>query len=502
VYGPGNDLLDTSGGVFQISVTTTDDETVMRGKGYTPELAHKSHFDFHPGLRELLNVNDCELLKARTMHHFYRHFAYFIPPHLQDLFLGTTLEKALTSKKCKEEYLDWQIMRAHLTLNLPRPGFEKSLARDIHDRLNRVAQALGSMHRWEEAARILVEIGHAFEKTAYSIEFFQAAKAFHHAGLYDDALKDFLRHLGRLVADGETINTKLNQDPFTEVLGGMMLVHQAQLEAQLAIQAPNNRSGCIVLTEDAQMAFAFVGLLLASGISFISKDIAEQIFGVPVAYQKSLLKVQYRQPKMANRELLKLVRSGSFDQYKENLLRLLDPKPFPFRGKINKSMSEDLREFLAGGAAKSAQTIKRDDHDFNSFQRCVSCWEWGKTNEGMLNCQCGKVYYCSTACQEADWQKHQKSCSWHQMNAEECKPKESSDKQGKKKKDGSSSSPYTSDYYAICSVCKKPSKKEEIKSCPCHGRKYCGKACQVRDWKEHKKVFPFHLAKKQKESSA
>ena len=52
----------------------------------------------------------------------------------------------------------------------------------------------------------------------------------------------------------------------------------------------------------------------------------------------------------------------------------------------------------------------------------------------------------------------------------------------------------------ICKVCNKPEiDNQKLKPCPCKKVLYCSKECQVEDWKGHKKMCHWHLAKKAKE---
>lgn len=102
--------------MFFLTVRTTDDEEVgafsASSRGYRLKL--------HPHLHELLEFSQEERLKTRMIHHFLRHFAYMIPINLLTSFRFTPyLESSLSSKISKEDYLDWQILQADLSLNLP-----------------------------------------------------------------------------------------------------------------------------------------------------------------------------------------------------------------------------------------------------------------------------------------------------------------------------------------------------------------------------------------------
>jgi hypothetical protein len=169
------------GACVTLAVTTTDNVTLMSGEFHTLESDKATSLHLHPTLEELLDSSEVDLLTARIMHHFLRSYAYLIPVRNIEELMISRLATALTSKKCKEEFLDWKILQADLTLNLPPMMTTTSdMAASINSDLCDVAGALGSLSRWEEAALLLVEIGDVFKKNTNSYN--QASDAFLYAG--------------------------------------------------------------------------------------------------------------------------------------------------------------------------------------------------------------------------------------------------------------------------------------------------------------------------------
>jgi hypothetical protein len=145
----------------------------MSGEFFPCEHEKDSYIRLHPDFYNLLDSSQVEVVKTRMMHHFLRQYAYWIPPfNLQLLLLG--LAPPLVSKKFKQQFLDWQILRTDVAFNLPHVSTTASnnekdndelLAIEIYERLQDVARALASLNRWEDAAPLCMEIGDAFIDT-------------------------------------------------------------------------------------------------------------------------------------------------------------------------------------------------------------------------------------------------------------------------------------------------------------------------------------------------
>ena len=72
----------------------------------------------------------------------------------------------LTSKKYKEDHLDWQILRADLILNFPNmmrgQDNDECLAKAIYKSLMGLGCSLAALGRFAEAAPLYEEIGETF----------------------------------------------------------------------------------------------------------------------------------------------------------------------------------------------------------------------------------------------------------------------------------------------------------------------------------------------------
>lgn len=457
---------------FTLSVATTDDEYLSRFVGYH---SGKLSMDLHTKFD--LDYNERELLQVRMWHHFLRQYAYLVPPHLLDIILNSTFEVALTSKKCKDAFLDWQILRADLALNLPPTNDDRELSDEIHKRLVLVGCALLASNRWEEASSFFVELARTFKNDLGS--YGNAAKAFQLTGKYDAALESYVNALGRLV-EQKYHNPDVNEHPFDDALGNMMYVHYAKLED--ALSRHDKSKPLLVLDEDSYLAVAYLALLRISEPTTLEQFDAHgyEYFGFTKADCRSMLKDKFQKPKQAKREILKLMRSGSIDKYKKNLLHVLRPNTaLPIRSSSRDTrLTDDVMKTCAEGLIKFAHAYGKKSVS-EDRRRCASCCVYSQGDNVFKCCPCGKVYYCSTKCQHADWKRHKKFCALQRKRQEQ-----------QAKKNGGS------DDQLECSTCGKFVIKSQIKWCPCRGQCYCCKPCQVSDWREHKQVCPWHLEQK------
>jgi hypothetical protein len=388
--------------------------------------------------------------------------------------MNTRLATALTSKKCKEEFLDWQILRADLTLNLPPMTTTDDMDEAIESDLCGVACALVSMSRWEEAALLLAEIGDVFKKNTNSYD--QASDAFLYAGNPQKSFETMLKYLGRL---GEHHpNPDLNQEPYSEQLGRLLLVHHALYEASMS---QHNRNSLVVSKEDVIFAVGYIALLRVSG--YTAAEFAdfhvEEYMGTTRAAARKMLKDKWQKPKHAKRALLKLLKSESTDEYKNMLSQALRPNtPLPLAHTCDSTSSDALRQYLSGFSAKSACTVAKGKT--MQARYCGHCGKWSSLGDDIdcNKCACSKVYYCNATCQREDWKRHKKVCAWYRKH----KQQEGENKQNESVME--------------CSACGRVHSKSRMKFCPCHDECYCCKPCQVEDWPKHKKVCAFHHAKK------
>jgi hypothetical protein len=478
-YATPSDEQD--GACVTLAVTTTDNVTLAAGEFHTLESDKATSLNLHPTLQGLLDSSEVDLLTARMMHHFLRSYAYMIPVYNIEELLVSRLATALTSKKCKEEFLDWQILRADLTLNLPPMTTTDDMDEAIESDLCGVACALVSMSRWEEAALLLAEIGDVFKKNTNSYD--QASDAFLYAGKPHASFEMMLKHLGRL---GEHHpNFDVNQEPYSEQLGRLLMVHHALYEASLS---QHNRNNLLVLKEDVTFAVGYIALLCVAGHNAL--EVAnfdfEEFMGITRAAARTMLKDKWQKPKHAKQALLKLLKSKSIDAYKNILSQALRPNTLlPLAHNCDTTRSDDLRQFLSGMCAKSACTVAKGRNTMQA-RCCGHCRKWSSLGDDVdcNTCACSKVYYCNATCQHKDWKRHKKVCAWYRKN----KQQEGENKQNE------------SDIRLECSTCGKVDSKSRMKFCPCHDEWYCCKPCQVEDWPKHKKVCAFlHHSKKEME---
>jgi hypothetical protein len=464
----------------KLAVTTTDNETLMSGEFHALESDGSSRLTLHPMLQDLLDSSEVDLLTARMMHHFLRSYAYLIPAqNVWELMTSSNLHTPLTSKKCKEEFLDWQILRADLTLNLPMTTTsDDDMARSINTTLCKVAGALASLSRWEEAALLFVEIGDAFKKNEKAYEY--ASDAFLYTGNPHKSLEMMLKHLGRL---GEHhSNPDVNQEPYSEQLGKLLFVHHALYEASLS---QHNRNSLVVSKEDVMLAVGYIALLRVAGYKVLEATNFdfEEYMGITRAAARTMLKDKWLKPKHAKQALLKLLKSKSIESYKHILSQALRTNtPLPLAHTCDTTRSDDLRQFRSGHSAKSACAVAKEKAMKASC--CAHCEKWSSLGDDddvdCNTCSCTKVYYCNATCQRADWKRHKKVCAWYRKK----KQQEGENKQNE------------SDNRWECSTCGKVDSKSRMKFCPCHDECYCCKPCQVEDWPKHKKVCASYHAKK------
>jgi MYND finger len=467
-----------NGACLTIVGATTDDVKLMSGECFPYEHEKNDYIGLHPDLNNLLDSSQVELVKTRLMHHFLRQYAYWIPPYNLAVLLSG-LAPPLASKKCKHQFLDWQVLRADVTLNLtpldtdsrqPYRSDADLLAEEIHDRLSDVVRALASLNRWEDAARLSQEIGDTFNDSAGNA-YRCAAEAFQFAGNNEKSIEMFLKHLGRVGLGN------INEEPHCDVLGNIFLVHHAIYEAAIV---QHNQSSMVEQNTDVLLAIGYAALLRASGFKVSGQgDLFAEMLGVEPAALKSLLKDKFQRANRARKALLDLMKSQSIDEYKQSLSKLLRSNAsLPMRPPFDTSISDDLLQFHAHNTCKSAREIAKKKTSLQAC-RCAHCGKWSSLEDDdnddadgrYIKCQCDKVYYCNDTCQRSDWKRHQKACAWYVKNKD-----------------------------LKCSACGKVGESKStrlMKQCPCHEESYCGKSCHVADWKEHKKVCAWHLAKEQ-----
>jgi hypothetical protein len=467
----------------ELAVTTTDNKTLMSCDVHALKSDKWTRIMLHPMLQELLDSSEVDLLTARMMHHFLRSYAYLIPAeNVWEVMTSPKIHSPLTSKKCKEEFLDWQILRADLTLNLPAMTTTTSdddMADSINSALCEVGGALASMSRWEEAALLFVEIGDAFKKNKKAYEY--AADGFLYTGNPHKSLEMMLKHIGRL---GEHHpNLDVNQEPYSELLGKLMLVHHALFEASLS---QHNRNILVVSKEDVTFSVGYLALLRVAGYKLVgtANFDFEEFMGTTPAAARALLKDKWLEPKHAKQALLNLLKSKSIDAYMHILSQAVKSNtPLLLAHTGDTTRSDDLRQFMSGNSAKSACTVAKGK--IMQARCCAHCEKWSSLGDDdddvdCKACPCSKVYYCNGTCQRADWKRHKKVCAWYRKN----KQQDGENKQNE------------GDNRLECSACGKVDSKSRMKFCPCHDECYCCKPCQVKDWPKHKRVCASYHAKK------
>jgi len=324
---------------FDLYVTTTDDETLAQCEA-NDELIW---VNFIPDLEDMLDSHDQELLKARMMHHFLRQFIYTVPTHhWKHLLTGQLVLVLTTSKKYKEELLDWRILQADLALNLPPTSVSvddpDEFACIIYRSLSEVGCTLAALKRWEDAAPFYLELGDAFLCDMWS--YAQAARSYYHVGNDEKALETYVKALARLGANHP--NPDVNQYPYSQFLCAMLWVHHAIFEAYLARK---DQTGSVVTNKRTKCAIAFVALLRRCNLKDLEKYNLEEYFGTTQASCLALLKDKVRTPNLAKRALLRALRSGSMDEYETNLLGVLRPNaPIKFRRGGTTELSDDMRQ--------------------------------------------------------------------------------------------------------------------------------------------------------------
>lgn len=475
-----------------------DDEPIWRLKTLAENAPFSTAMALRADFYNRLDISERELLETRILHLFLRYYAYLVAPKLLVLLLSGSDERVLISKRCKEQYLDWQILRADLTLHLPavlsppigemHSGNDKSggLEDRMLAQLSSVDRALALLNRWDHSATLKEEMGDIFQSFPYG----EAGAAYFYAGQYDKALEMHLKHFERHgIHQG---NPNLIEKFYRNTLGSMMWSHCALSEAALSLQVAGPR--VVDLPQDVCCAIAFAALCKIEELIVSSPTTMnpEQCFGIKEENLTLFLKEKFRRPKIASRAILSLLRSASIKEYKDKLLSFFNQAaPIPIRPSFETHKSEDLRKDVASVAAKSLRAVIKENAQ--SARRCGYCLKWGLPGVEIHACRCRRVYYCNKTCQRSDWDKHQRSCSASRNNKNQSDKKKTSGCEG------------DSNIVAECSSCKRRMEKngENIfKYCPCKLKLYCCKPCQVLDWKEHKKECPVYLAKVAKKELA
>ena len=91
------------------------------------------------------------------------------------------------------------------------------------------------------------------------------------------------------------------------------------------------------------------------------------------------------------------------------------------------------------------------------MRRCEGCGRQCDVDAPRLRVcgRCGVTPYCGVECQRAHWERHRPRCSLHRKGIRR-----------------------------LCVVCGTMTDKADtpFPTCDCGERRYCGKACQIRDW--------------------
>ena len=123
------------------------------------------------------------------------------------MMLTNTGVAIIASKKDKQSYLDWVVLKAYLALNLPPATFvdtdsgyeENPNYKLILDSLTNVLLALLSLRRWGEAASLSMEISKAFPCAVRHLQL--AVLALTTAGNYKLALIFSLKLIEEIFAE-------------------------------------------------------------------------------------------------------------------------------------------------------------------------------------------------------------------------------------------------------------------------------------------------------------
>mmetsp|Transcript_32183 Transcript_32183/g.63709 ORF Transcript_32183/g.63709 Transcript_32183/m.63709 type:complete len:586 (+) Transcript_32183:404-2161(+) len=418
IVRPGSNNAE-NGVCFILRIITTDDEMLMGFIGYSSDLSHKTNMEIDPALSENLDFNDMEILKTRAMHHFLRQYAFTIPAHLRFILLNSAGRQEMllaSSKKYKAEYLDWKILQADLTLNLPPMMAGQLTSSRIHESLMDVGLVMTASEQFEKVSGLYIEIGDTFKSDTSS--YLLAANAYGLAGrgFENEALGAYLKQFRRL-AKVETSTPDIKTFPYSDMIGNMCQAHLSQYEDVLFRRAKKNRRN--EFNEDEINAVGFIALYRASKIAdiFIVRTI-ESFFGFEEGATKSMLKEKFQKPKMAIRHLLLLTKSTSVQEYKKTLRAVLQPNAhiqvMKSVGSDETRMSDEMRKTNARSARKSANALVCKG--VLKIQVCAHCHKWSDLENEYKNCPCHKISYCDNTCQKADWNRHKRFCSWRQKN--------------------------------------------------------------------------------------
>jgi hypothetical protein len=106
---------DGGASLLIVALTAEDSVKLMQCECFPNGHAKKSFIQLHPDLYNRLDPNQRALVTTRMMHHFLRQYAYWIPPFNLGHLLSS-LVAPLTSKKCKQQLLDWQILQSRFAV--------------------------------------------------------------------------------------------------------------------------------------------------------------------------------------------------------------------------------------------------------------------------------------------------------------------------------------------------------------------------------------------------
>jgi hypothetical protein len=129
-----------------------------------------------------------------------------------------------------------------------------------------------------------------------------------------------------------------------------------------------------------------------------------------------------------------------------------------------------------------------DDETICELRRvCGTCSVTPDQNKGKFNkcAACQTMYYCSVECQRVDWPKHKGECE--QMNTTAAETAAKAAAAAAAEKAAASHTPVL----PCCLACSKTSGEggAALSKCSrCQEARYCSRACQIKDFPQHKKV--------------
>ncbi|KAL3922465.1 MAG: hypothetical protein SGILL_002193 [Bacillariaceae sp.] len=419
VYGEqqclGNN--DYDGEIVDMVVTTDKNEPLIRYKGYPEDSRRREAIQFGSRLETLFHsFDDFKLFVARILHSFLRTHAHMLPLHvLWDLmtrYLGDTIGN-LTSKKYKDDRLDWELLQTDLALNLPAPGAwfysEAELAEVIYDRLMTVGQSLSSLGRFQEAAALYVDIGKVFPES-YCL--WMAAQSFYNVGDNDASLENYAKHLQR-VMEQEANDPDWSDPNHESVLVGLIYTWHSIYERVAVGNSIRTRNRVVLMPQQATEAIGCLAMFKP----------LYGLFGLREGTNLSkCLKSEYSRAARAKRALAKVMKSGEIGEYKKLFANAMNPQTaLPMLRTLDTTSSDEFRAENAERSRKIAQSLTKT----GTIRRCAKCGADSKSGK-LMACPCHKVQYCSKECQRFHWRFHKDACEWHLSKTEEATSGETS----------------------------------------------------------------------------